>query len=198
MTGTRVVIVGNDMKIVKYIEEILKQMGLVIVGQSNDEYGALKVIGNTQPDLVIIDGNHSFMEVAKTIDDDLSCALLLLTDTRFLDNEGSTIEKWGFTSVLKPVSLERFKLKISIALEKYSNCVNTIYQERRLNHSGTTRNMVNTAKKILAASLGISETQALHKIIILGHKQNASLRDEAAKIVNSGRFGSLYQLRGII
>lgn len=198
MTGTRAVIVGNDVKIVKYIEELLKQMGLVIVGHTNDGYGALKLIGNTQPDIVIIDGHHSFMEVAKTVDDNLSSALLLLTDRRFLETEGSTVEKWGFTNVLKPVSMERFKLMISIALEKYSNSVNSIYEERRLNHSGTTRNIVNKAKKILAANLGISETQALNKIIILSHGQNASVRDEASKIIKSGRFGSLYQVRGII
>lgn len=198
MTGTRVVIVGNDMKYVKYIEELLKQMGLVVVGQTNDPFGSLKVIGSIQPDLVIIDGHYSFMEVAKTVDDNISSALLLLTDIRFLETEGSIVEQWGFTNVLKPVNMERLKLKIAIALEKYSNSLNSIYEERRLNHGGTTRNIVAKAKKILATNLGISETEALNKIIILSHRQNASVREEASKIVKSGRYGSLYQLRGII
>lgn len=198
MTGKRVVIIGNDIKIVKYIEELLKQIGLVIIGHTHDPYGALKFIGNTQPDLVIIDGHYTFMEVAKTVDDNLLSALLLLTDGRFLQTEASTVEKWGFTNVLKPVSLECLRLKLSIALEKYENSLYATYEEKRLNHSGTTRNIVSKAKKILAENLAISEDQALNKIIILSHKRKASLREEASKIVKSGPVGSLCQVRGII
>lgn len=183
MTGLRTVLAGKQSKLITSIKEMLNPLGYLIVGRASDGNSAAKIIRTTQPDLVIIDGDLEFLEVAKTIEESLLASMLLLVDIDFWHNCGLVIEQWDFDYIEKPFTFERLNMALSIAVEKHEIRSRENMAQRKLKSAATTRNMVNIAKKILVKSLGLTEIQALNRILVLSHQHKVSVRDMARKIM---------------
>lgn len=199
MTGFRTVLVGKQSKLVSSIKDMLKPLGYLIVGRASDGNSAVKIISATQPDLVIIDADMEFLEAAKTIDEGLLASMLLLVDIDFWHICGSVIEQWGFDYMEKPVSLERLNMALSITAEKYDMRTRENAARAKLKSAATTRNMVNRARDMMVKSLGLTETQALNRILVLSHQNKVPVRDMARKIIREVVPGGLnYQLKDII
>ena len=187
MTGLRVVIAISETRIAKNAEEILKILGCVVVGRACDEYAAIKVIRATQPEFVILGGELSFLDVAKTVDENWLAPLLLLTDRDSWACIGSEIEKWEFDWLEKPVKPEILNLKMTVGIEKFRKNRDFALETEKIRSEKTTRNLVNKAKDILVRNMGISEIQAILKIQMMGRKVELPMRDIAHMIISEHR-----------
>jgi len=184
MIGLRVVIASSDNRMVNEIKETLTVNGSLVVGKAGDGVTALKVIRTTQPDFIIMDGEINFLEAAKTVDEYALAPMLLITSPNRWEIL-SEIEKWGFDSLDKPVKPEILKLKITVGLERFRKCRETVRENELLHSQKTTRNLVERAKGLLVEYLGLSEIQAMSRLQILGRDEGLSIRDMAEKILKN-------------
>lgn len=184
MIGLRVVIASSDNRMVNEIKETLTVNGSLVVGKAGDGVTALKVIRTTQPDFIIMDGEINFLEAAKTVDEYALAPMLLITSPNRWEIL-SEIEKWWFDSLDKPVKPEILKLKITVGLERFRKCRETVRENELLHSQKTTRNLVERAKGLLVEYLGLSEIQAMSRLQILGRDEGLSIRDMAEKILKN-------------
>lgn len=191
MIGLRVVIAGQKKKTVKAIEEMLKLMGCVVVGLAYDEFGALKVIRATQPDFIILEAGLPFIEVAKTVEENMLAPLLLITDRECWNFISPVMDTWGFEYLEKPIRTDTLRIKMIVGNDKYRKNMEDAAQVEQINSEKTTRNIVDRAKDILVNSLGLSEVQAICRIQILGHDSGLSLRDMAKRIITEYKIQKL-------
>lgn len=183
MNVLRVVIADSERRAVKELEEMLRVRGCITVGKAYDAYKAIKLIRSTHPDLVILGGRLTFLDVAKTVDENWLAPLLLLTDQESWRQIGEEIDRWEFDYLEKPVRAETLELKMKVVMEKFSMNKNSAAEEERIHSLRTTRNQVDRAKDVLVSVLGLTELQAILRIQIMGNDLGISLADAAKRIM---------------
>jgi len=163
MFGARVVIADADTSYRKKLKEILNQAGYLVVGEVGEGRSALKVIFQTEPDVVIMDAMLPGLEgldVVRIIEEHRVAPVILLA----YPHEWEVLEKdkfsWVFAFLVKPVSELLLFPAIEIAVANFRKLVRLEEENKRLRQALEERKLVEKAKGLVMEARGLNEKEA--------------------------------------
>jgi len=163
MFGARIVIADADVAFRKKLKGTLVHAGYFIAGEAENGRGALKVIFQTEPELVIMDAKlpgAERLEVARIIEEHRVAPVILLTTSYELELLEEVKASWYFACLIKPVSDIQLLLTIEIALTNFKKLVKMEAENKRLKQALEERKLVERAKGLVMEAKGFSEKEA--------------------------------------
>lgn len=183
MIGVQVTVICAEEQKLKRIEEKLRGLGCILAAGTVGAGNVLEVIKSGGADLVLVEGIPEFLELVKTVKEENLAPLLLLKNYQYLSFLGRIKESLGLHSVEEQETDAQWKTRIGVSIESFYRRQEIVWGEESINSEETTRSVVKKAKKVLAENLGVSETQALYTLQVLGHNRGVSLREISQKII---------------
>lgn len=163
MFGTRIVIADADAGNRKKIREILVHAGYLVTGEVGDGGAALKVIFQTEPDLVIMDSKLPGVQglgIIRIIEEHRAAPVILLIEP----HEEGLLEEikdyWVFGCLPKPLSDVQLLPAIEVALANFKKFAQLVEENKRLKRALEERKLVEKAKGIVMEVKGCSEQEA--------------------------------------
>lgn len=162
MFGTRVVIADADAENRQKLKEMLTHAGYMVAGVVEDGRSALKVIFQTEPDVVVMDARlpgAEGLEIARIIEEHRAAPVILLTTA----HEQELVEAattWIFGYLIKPVEEKQLFMAIEIAIASYKKIVKLEEENKKLRQTLEERKLVEKAKGLLMETKSMSERDA--------------------------------------
>ncbi len=182
MTSFRLVIADDESIIRLDLKELLEGAGFSVVGEASDGLSALALIKELEPDLALLDIKMPEMdgiEVAREVGSALPVVLLTAFSQRALIEEAVSAGVVAY--LVKPFKGNEVIQKLNWILESESN---TVSNEYGVDDKIETRALVNKAKTLLMARLGIDEPTAFDTIQSTAMRDRMRMRDVALRIVS--------------
>lgn len=183
MIGVQVTVVCAEEQKLKRVEEKLRGLGCILAHGTAGTGNILEVVKASQSDLVLVEGIPQFLELVKTIKEQNLVPLLLLKNYQYLSFLGRVKESLGLHSVEEQETDAQWKTRIRVSIESFCQKKEIVGGEESIYSEETTRSVVKKAKEVLAKNLGVSETQALYTLQVLGYNRGVSLREISQKIL---------------
>lgn len=163
MVGTRVVIADADAENRQKLKEMLTQAGYMVVGMVEDGHSALKLIFQSEPDVVIMDARlpgAEGLEIARIVEEHRAAPVILLTAAHEQGVVGETATNWIFGCLVKPVEYTQLFMAIEIAIASYKKIVKLEEENKKLRQTLEERKLVERAKGLLMDARNMSERDA--------------------------------------
>ncbi len=163
MFGTRIVIADADAVNRKKIKEMLLQAGFLVTGEVGEGRSALKVIFQTEPDLVIMDSKLPGVQglgIIRIIEENRTAPVILLIESHEQGLLEEVKDFWIFGCLPKPLSDAQLFPAIEIALANFKKFTKLVEENKRLKTALEERKLVEKAKGIVMEAKGLSEQEA--------------------------------------
>lgn len=163
MFGTRIVIADADAVNRKKIKEMLLQAGFLVTGEVGDGRNALKVILQTEPDLVIMDSKLPGVQglgIIRVIEENRTAPVILLIESHEQGLLEEVKDYWIFGCLPKPLSDVQLFPAIEIALANFKKFTKLVEENKRLKTALEERKLVEKAKGMVMEAMGLSEQEA--------------------------------------
>jgi len=163
MFGTRVVIADADAENRQKLKEILTHAGYMVAGVVEDGRSALKVIFQTEPDVVVMDARlpgAEGLEIARIIEEHRAAPVILLTTAHEQELVEEAATTWIFGYLIKPVEEKQLFMAIEIAIASYKKIIKLEEENKRLRQTLEDRKLVERAKGLLMEVKSMSERDA--------------------------------------
>ncbi|MFA4885056.1 MAG: ANTAR domain-containing protein [Desulfotomaculaceae bacterium] len=163
MFGTRIVIADADAVNRKKIKEMLLQAGFLVTGEVGDGRSALKVIFQTEPDLVIMDSKLPGVQglgIIRIIEENRTAPVILLIESHEQGLLEELKDYWVFGCLPKPLSDVQLFLAIEIALANFKKFTKLVEENKKLKTALEERKLVEKAKGMVMEAMGLSEQEA--------------------------------------
>lgn len=163
MFGARIVIADADDGFRKKLKETLVHAGYLVTGEVGEGRSALKVIFQTEPDLVIMDAKlpgAEGLEIARIIEEHKAAPVILLTTSHEFELLEEAKDSWIFAYLVKPVSDVQLLPAIEIAISNFRRFVRLEEENKRLKQALEERKLVEKAKGMVMEAKGLNEKEA--------------------------------------
>ncbi|MCG9966732.1 ANTAR domain-containing protein [Pelotomaculum terephthalicicum JT] len=163
MFGARIVIADADVNSRKKLKEILILAGYLVVGEVSEGRSALKVVFQTDPDLVIMDTmlpGAAGLDIIRIIEEHRVAPVILLADSRGRDMLEEVKDSWIFAFLVKPVSDAQLVPAIEIAIANFRKFIKLEEENKGLKQALEERKLVEKAKGLLMEARALSEKEA--------------------------------------
>lgn len=161
--GVRVVIADGDSVSRKQVKEALGKEGYLVIAETIDARNTLKIVFQTEPDLVIIDSSipgYQELEIARIIKEHRVAPIILIGDFYELGVYEEEKASWVMAYLLKPVSESSLLPTIEIALANFKELVRLEEENKNLRKALESRKLVEKAKGLLMEKRGLTEQEA--------------------------------------
>jgi len=183
--GLRVLVADDEPMIRLGLRAMLEEQGYEVVGEADNGRGAVELARATAPDLIILDIRMPHMdglEAARAIMAERPTAILLLT--AYADRE--LVEKAKACGVLaylvKPFREADLIPAMEIAVARFQELQALQKEAGTLRDALEAREIIERAKRILMARLGLSEGEAFRRIRRLSMNSRKPLKQVAEAI----------------
>jgi len=163
MFGTRIIIADADVGNRKKIKEMLVQAGYMVTAEVGDGRSALKVIFQTEPDLVIMDSKLPGVQglgIIRIIEENRTAPVILLIESHEQGLLEEVKDFWIFGCLPKPLSDVQLFPAIEIALANFKKFTKLVEENKRLKTALEERKLVEKAKGMVMEAMGLSEQEA--------------------------------------
>ncbi|MCL6634784.1 MAG: ANTAR domain-containing protein [Peptococcaceae bacterium] len=163
MFGARIVIADADAGFRKKLKEMLVHAGYLVTGEVGDGRSALKVIFQTEPDLVIMDPKlpgAEGLEIVRIIEEQRVAPVILLTAFHEQELLEEAKDSWIFAYLVKPVGGAQLFPAIEIAIASFRKFIRLEEENRRLRRTLEERKLVEKAKGLVMEARGLNEREA--------------------------------------
>jgi len=167
MERKRILIADDESLIRMDLQEMLRNLGYLVVGEAGDGITALKLARELKPDLVIMDIRMPAMDgidAAKVLTEEKIAPVVLLTAYSQKDLIERAKEAGVVGYLVKPFKESDLTPAIEVALARFSEFKQMTQEVDDLQHALTTRKLVDRAKGILMDTKGLTETEAFRAI----------------------------------
>jgi len=184
--GLRVLVADDEPMIRLGLRAMLEGQGYEVVGEADNGRGAVELARATAPDLIILDIRMPHMdglEAARAIMAERPTAILLLT--AYADRE--LVEKAKGCGVLaylvKPFREADLVPAMEIAVARFQELQALQKEAGTLRDALEAREIIERAKRILMARLGLSEGEAFRRIRRLSMNSRKPMKQVAEAIL---------------
>lgn len=184
--GLRVLVADDEPLIRLGLRAMLEEQGYEVVGEADNGRGAVELARATTPDLIILDIRMPHMdglEAARAIMAERPTAILLLT--AYADRE--LVEEAKACGVLaylvKPFREADLVPAMEIAVARFQELQTLQKEAGTLRDALEAREIIERAKRILMARLGLSEGEAFRRIRRLSMNSRKPLKQVAEAIL---------------
>jgi len=194
MFGARIVIADADAVFRKKLKEILLLAGYLVVGEVSEGRSALKVVFQTNPDLVIMDTmlpGAAGLDVIRIIEEHRVAPVILLADSRGQDTLEEAKDFWIFAFLIKPVNEAQLLPAIEIAIANFRKFIKLEEENKQLKQALEERKLVEKAKGLVMEARALGEKEAYKYLQRLSMDNCVPMVIVARKVIN--RYGKKEQ-----
>jgi response regulator NasT len=185
MNGKRVVISAGSSGTRKKISSVLSTAGYLVIGETDNGPGALRLIQTLQPDVAVIDiDSAQGLSAAKLLDDDGQIGLVLVGTHPRQEHKNQV----SSGQILKPVNETALLTATDFAAAGQKKLRKMADELTKLKDMLETRKLVERAKGILMESLALSETEAYKRIQQQSMNKRLPLKRIAESIITAFEF----------
>lgn len=162
-----VLICCSDTRRRNKLTSLLLQMGLTIVAESSDAQQALRMARSAHPRLVIVDVDpfdRSALDMAALMAKEKLAPVVLITAPHHQEVMSAINEDYVISYIIKPINRWALESAINSALATFRKMEQMESEINKLKETLDTRKLVERAKYILMAELGITEPEAFRRL----------------------------------
>ncbi len=200
MERKRILIADDESLIRMDLQEMLRNLGYLVVGEAGDGITALKLARELKPDLVIMDIRMPGMDgidAAKVLTEEKIAPVVLLTAYSQKELVDRAKEAGVVGYLVKPFKESDLTPAIEIALARFNEFKQMTQEVDDLQHALETRKMVDRAKGILMDTKGLTESEAFRAIqkMSMDNRRPMKAVAEAIIMAHEAALGRLGQNR---
>ncbi|MDW7650770.1 MAG: ANTAR domain-containing protein [Bacillota bacterium] len=185
MSGIRIVVSAGSSGIRNKISSVLATAGNLIIGETDNGPGALRLIQSLQPDVAIIDIDSSQgMSAAKMLEEDGQIGLVLIGTHPRREHNAPVVSG----QIQKPVHDAALLTAVDFAAAGQTRLRKMADELAKLKDTLETRKLVEKAKGILMDTLSIGEAEAYKRIQQQSMNKRVALRRIAEAIITAHEF----------
>ena len=181
------ILIAEDEAIIRLdLKEMLEEEGIEVVGEAADGDAAIRLAGERDPDLVIMDikmpGTDGLAAAEQIIEKDLGGVLIL---TAFSDEDlvRRAAEAGAMAYLVKPFQKSDLMPAIELALARYAELSALKKETADLTERLETRKLVDRAKGVLIDRDGMTEADAFRHIQKRAMNERKSMGDVARALL---------------
>ena len=186
-TTRRRVVVAEDEAIIRLdVVEILTEAGYDVVGEAGDGEAAVRLVEETQPDLVVMDIKMPVLDgisAAERIGRARLAPVVLLTAFSDRDLVERARDAGAMAYVVKPFSAVDLLPAVEIALSRYQELAALEDEVANLTERFETRKRVERAKGLLQTRMGLTEPEAFRWIQKTSMDRRLTMREVADAVL---------------
>jgi two-component system, response regulator PdtaR len=184
MSAVRVVVSAGSAGVRKKIATVLSAAGYLIIGDTDNGPGALRLIQSLQPDVAVIDIDPpQGFSAAKMLEEDGQIGLVLVAT-----HPKREARQLIAGQILKPVNDSALLTAVEFAAAGQLRVRKMADELSMLRETLAARKLVERAKGILMETLGITEADAYRRIQQQSMNKRVSLRRIAEAIITAQDF----------
>ncbi len=167
MERKRIIIADDESLIRMDLQEMLTNLGYLVVGEAGDGLNAVKLARELKPDLVIMDIRMPALDgidAAKILTEEKIAPVVLLTAYSQKELIDRAKEAGVVGYLVKPFKESDLSPAIEVALARFNEFKQMTQEVDDLQHALTTRKLVDRAKGILMDTKGFTESEAFRAI----------------------------------
>lgn len=200
MERKRILIADDESLIRMDLQEMLRNLGYLVVGEAGDGITALKLARELKPDLVIMDIRMPGMDgidAAKVLTEEKIAPVVLLTAYSQKELVDRAKEAGVVGYLVKPFKESDLTPAIEIALARFDEFSQMTQEVDDLQHALETRKLVDRAKGILMDTKGLTESEAFRAIqkMSMDNRRPMKAVAEAIIMAHEAALGRLGQNR---
>ncbi len=183
----RVVIAEDEALIRMDLAEMLEEEGYEVVGQAENGEAAVKLAAEHRPDLVILDVKMPILDgisAAEQIGADKIAPVLMLTAFSQRELVERARDAGAMAYLVKPFSKADLVPAIEMATSRYEQLRALENEVADLSARFETRKLVDRAKGLLQAQLGMTEPEAFRWIQKTSMDRRLTMREVAQAVVD--------------
>ncbi|QIK76281.1 ANTAR domain-containing response regulator [Nocardioides piscis] len=189
-TSPRRVVIAEDEALIRMdLAEMLAEEGYDVVGQAGDGQKAVELAREHRPDLVILDVKMPVLDgiaAAELIAGERIAPVVILTAFSQRELVERARDAGAMAYLVKPFSPTDLVPAIEMALSRFEEVMVLEREVADLQESLATRKVVERAKSVLQAQLGLSEPEAFRWIQKTAMDLRLSMRQVAEGVVEHG------------
>lgn len=188
MYGTRIVIADADAAFRKKLKDTLIYAGYLVIGEVGDGRGALKVIFQTEPDLIIMDAKLPGAEglgIVRIIEEHRAAPVILLSASHERDLLEEAKGSWIFAFLVKPLNEAQLFPAIELSLANYKRFLRLEEENKKLKRALESRKLIEKAKGLVMEAKGLREQEAYKYLQKLSMDNCMPIAGVARQIINS-------------
>lgn len=187
-TKRRRVVVAEDESLIRMdIVETLRENGFDVVGEAGDGETAVALATELRPDLVVMDIKMPQLDgisAAEKLNKDNIAPVVLLTAFSQKELVERASEAGAMAYVVKPFTPDDLLPAIEIALSRYQQLVALESEIADLQERFETRKVVDRAKGLLTAKMGLSEPEAFRWIQKASMDRRLTMHEVAVAVID--------------
>lgn len=187
-TKRRRVVVAEDESLIRMdIVETLRENGFDVVGEAGDGETAVALATELRPDLVVMDIKMPQLDgisAAEKLNKDNVAPVVLLTAFSQKELVERASEAGAMAYVVKPFTPDDLLPAIEIALSRYQQLVALESEIADLQERFETRKVVDRAKGLLTAKMGLSEPEAFRWIQKASMDRRLTMHEVAVAVID--------------
>jgi len=187
-TPLRIVIAEDESIIRLNLKETLEAMGHIVVADVGNGEDAITAVRTLTPDLAILDINMppglSGLEVARTVHEELICAVLILTAFSKQDLVQRASEYGVMSYLVKPYEQASLSPAIALAHTRFAEARELTRELEDLREQLAVRKVVDRAKGLLMDSYAMKEADAFSFIQKSAMSHRIPMKDAAQRVIN--------------
>ncbi len=186
-TARRVIVAEDESLIRMDIVETLRENGYDVVGEAADGEAAVALATELRPDLVVMDIKMPLLDgisAAEKLSRDNIAPVVLLTAFSQKELVERASEAGAMAYVVKPFTPNDLLPAIEIAISRHQQIVALESEIGDLQERFETRKLVDRAKGLLTAKMGLSEPEAFRWIQKASMDRRLSMHEVAVAVVD--------------
>lgn len=183
----RVVIAEDEAIIRMDLRETLEEEGYVVVGETGRGDTVIDLVRETKPDLAILDikmPGGDGLEVARTINADRLCGILMLTAFSQREVVEEARDAGALAFLVKPFQRSDLVPAIEVAMGRFRELSALSGEVDALGDQLEARKVVDRAKGLLMDELSMSEKDAFAFVQKTAMSERTRMRDVAERILD--------------
>ncbi|WP_299277104.1 response regulator [uncultured Georgenia sp.] len=184
----RRVVVAEDETLIRLdIVETLKEAGYDVVGEAPDGETAVRLVGELEPDVVVMDVKMPGMDgltAAEKIMEDRTCAVVMLTAFSQTELVERARDAGAMAYVVKPFTTADLLPALEIAISRFQEISSLESEIADLNERFETRKRVDRAKGLLMTKMGLTEPEAFRWIQKTSMDRRLTMREVADAVID--------------
>jgi len=170
------------------LRKVLAGLGHEVVGEAADGAQVVKLVGETQPDLVFLDirmPNVDGLAAARAIQQQHPTPVIIISayTEAGLGSEAAGAGAHGY--IVKPFSAEQIKPAIELALTAFQKARDMEHKLHEAQEALEARKLIERAKGILMKQTGLDEESAYLKLQKTARNENRKLVEVARAVVTA-------------
>jgi response regulator NasT len=184
----RVVLADDDGVTLLALRKVLTGLGHEVVGEAADGQQAVKLVGDTKPDLVFLDirmPNLDGLAAARAIQTQRPTPVIMISAYTESGLGSEAAGAGAHAYIVKPFSAEQIKPAIELALTAFAKSQEMAQKLHKAEEALESRKLIERAKGLLMKQTGIDEETAYLKLQKTARNENRKLVDVARALITA-------------